>query len=676
MVLLVARPGELPQASQAARLRDSAAPLGVREIELAPLTEDESQDLLKLLLPSDQAQPGSAVRRTLLRAAAGFPMVMELLVQDWRANGDQSLALTVDGMTADFGTGSAPPAVYSQLLNKIKHSLNQTTNSVLNMAAILGPRLNDISMYTLADLSIAQTMTGMADLVSRRFVRDGSRGLEFVNELTRTAVYLGIPRALRTVLHGSIANRFIEQEERGKKDLGLEIAWHCIRAGRDEQATPYLLRGARDAIARGALHAAEYSLTTALPHLSGSARAEGLLLLVEVLQKQGRWEESTLPLNDPILSPPHDMASVFSITADHYSAGWPIDKLLADESTLQRIAQTAPDSETRVRAIRAAAHLFACLRDENLCAGILRSAEELTINNLRPELIDELELSKAHLLYHMHEYANSLTRIVGLANRLELKGTINSLLADLYYGLGAIHCATGKYAEAQRAFLRAYDIAAQLGNDTLRGTLSAQLALCCGRLGEYKDQLGWSNIAFANFSVSFGGYIEIQTAYYASFASAMTGYPKGALDTMSRLRARVPYSIPPWLRQAWLLLEADILHLTGESAAAVAVAREGLDYRCPTLHSASFAGPFARWLAMTSTAQEERQVARVCLDSIVSNLDRHDALDQVEILSACVHLEMRRCGGTSEMRMVLKEKLAQLPYPITDQLVRLGFPRA
>jgi hypothetical protein len=302
-------------------------------------------------------------------------------------------------MTADFGTAQAPPTVYRQLLDKIKHSLNQAANSVLNMAAILGPRLNDISMYGLADLSIAQTITGMADLVSRRFVRDTGNGLEFVNELARTAVYLGVPGPLRKVLHGQIADRFIEQAERGRKDLDLEIAWHCLRAGRGEQATRYLLSGARNAIARGALHSAEYSLVTALPHLCGSSRAEGLLLLTEVLQEQGRWEESTHPLNDPILSPSHDLASVFSIAADHHISKWSVEKLVADGWALHHIAQATPDSATRVRAVQTAAQLFADLRDEQLCASFLRLTETLSTDDLRPEYIDQLELSKAQLLY-------------------------------------------------------------------------------------------------------------------------------------------------------------------------------------------------------------------------------------------------------------------------------------
>ena len=145
---------------------------------------------------------------------------------------------------------------------------------------------------------------------------------------------------------------------------------------------------------------------------------------------------------------------------------------------------------------------------------------------------------------------------------------------------------------------------------------------------------------------------------------------------MSKLRARVPYSIPPWLRQASFLYEADILHLAGQSEAALSAARDGLDYDSLTLHSASFAGVFARWVSMTSNTPDEMQAAEVCLDSIVSSLDRHEALDQVEILCACVHVGERRSCGNLETRIILQQKLGQLPFPITDQLVRLGFLRS
>ena len=42
-------------------------------------------------------------------------MVIELLVQDWQNNGEQSLALSVEAMTEDFGIGRSPEAPYSKI---------------------------------------------------------------------------------------------------------------------------------------------------------------------------------------------------------------------------------------------------------------------------------------------------------------------------------------------------------------------------------------------------------------------------------------------------------------------------------------------------------------------------------------------------------------------------------
>lgn len=114
MVLLIARPGELVRSSRAGLLRDTASVAGMRDIELGPLTDEESRLLLGSLIPSDLPQPGSTIRRTLLRASGGFPLVMELLVQDWRAHGEQSLAIALDAMTTDIGTPGAMPLVYRQ----------------------------------------------------------------------------------------------------------------------------------------------------------------------------------------------------------------------------------------------------------------------------------------------------------------------------------------------------------------------------------------------------------------------------------------------------------------------------------------------------------------------------------------------------------------------------------
>ena len=80
MVVLTVRPGELGQSPQAARLLESAAGLGFRTIAMPPMTDEEGAELLESLLPPGDPRPSGAARRALLTAAAGYPMVLELLV--------------------------------------------------------------------------------------------------------------------------------------------------------------------------------------------------------------------------------------------------------------------------------------------------------------------------------------------------------------------------------------------------------------------------------------------------------------------------------------------------------------------------------------------------------------------------------------------------------------------
>ena len=209
----------------------------------------------------------------------------------------------VDSMTADLTalghyrlyTGVFLPKQSVRLPQQRRMSSNSPVYSVID--------LNDLTMYALADLSIAQTTSGLAELASRHFLRDSGHGLEFVNELVRTAVYLGIPTALRKVLHGQIADGFLDQEPGSSSTLGLEIAWHCMRAGRIDEATIHLLNGAREAVRCGALQAAERALSTAIPQLAGAERTEAILLLLEILQEQGSWRESLQVLSE---TPPED----------------------------------------------------------------------------------------------------------------------------------------------------------------------------------------------------------------------------------------------------------------------------------------------------------------------------------------------------------------------------------
>ncbi|MDQ2669750.1 MAG: AAA family ATPase, partial [Gemmatimonadota bacterium] len=114
LIVFTVRPGEAVQSPQAQHLLERAASLGLQRIDVPPLTEAESEQAITAMVGAERVQPSSAVRRALVRAAAGYPMVLELLVQDWEASGDQCLAVSVGAMTAEPAAsgGDLPTVAY------------------------------------------------------------------------------------------------------------------------------------------------------------------------------------------------------------------------------------------------------------------------------------------------------------------------------------------------------------------------------------------------------------------------------------------------------------------------------------------------------------------------------------------------------------------------------------
>ncbi|HEU5357637.1 MAG TPA: AAA family ATPase, partial [Gemmatimonadales bacterium] len=228
-VLLTARPGEISNGGNAQRLVERADQVGLSGVAVPPLSPEEASELLDSLVATrGEAGPTPAARRALLQAAAGYPMVLELLTDDWHTHGERCLALSLGGMTEQAAT-EGPGAMYARILERLTAELDPTSHNVLNLAAVLGARLNDFALYGLADLTLAQTMAGLSRLAAVRILRDAGEGLEFINELMRAQVYVAVPSSVRRVLHSKVADQLIARADGGEPLLGLEIAWHCIR---------------------------------------------------------------------------------------------------------------------------------------------------------------------------------------------------------------------------------------------------------------------------------------------------------------------------------------------------------------------------------------------------------------------------------------------------------------
>ena len=673
MLIMIARQGELHGSPQATRLRDSGRGLGIRHLEVSPLSDEDSRDLLCALVPPDAAQPSASATRALLNAAAGFPMVLELLYQDWETNGDQSLALAVDAMTAELGGASAPPQIYREVLDRLLRALEPATHGVLNVASILGRRLNDVALYQIADLSVGQTMTGMAELVSRRVLRDGGKGLEFVNELVRTAAYLGVPSPLRRVLHSSIADHLLNTEERGIEALGLEIAWHCMRAGRTSEATPHLMRGAKDAIRSGAPQSAERALSSALPSLTGDTLADASMLLAEVLHEQGRVLESLGLLST--LTPPARALRIERVTALTALANLSLGPVAGAEQEeqipkLARIVQFCSDAPTRALAGRAMAYLVGETRNHQRTRELLGLLDTIPCAELDADSLGQLSVARALLLYQIGDSAASFLQATAGIQELERRGAANLVMVQLQGGLGAIKSREGQYEEALAYYEQALRLANRLGNDRQAASIIGNIAVCCGRLGRYSEQLEWTGKAPLPKGADFAGFVEIQIAYSRAFAYAMRERADLALKTVSDLESRLVGPIPAWMQQAWLLWKADLLLLCKQRSEAIAAAHAALREHSFVLHTPAFAGPFARWLSILEESGDDRDTHPEILSAMAARVGEYDALDQVDILCALRSLQPPAFRGSIQEE--LRGKLDVLPTAIRSQLVNLG----
>jgi tetratricopeptide (TPR) repeat protein len=655
--VFIARSSELLESPNASRLYEHSEALGIRPLEIAPLSEEEAIELLDSLLAEDDVQPRPSIRRSLLRASAGFPMLLELLVRDWQTCGDQCLALAVGSMTTEPGRGGAAVAAYRAIVDRLARSLDSSTRNVLNVAALLGSRMNDLELYSLIDMTVGQTMSGMGRLAELRLLRDGEHGLEFINEVVRAHVYLSIPSPLRRTLHGSVATRLINAT--GGVACGLETAWHCIRAGRIAEAKPYLLKGAEESLDRGAVHEAERGLSEALPLLDGPTLERAVLLLSEVLQDQGRWQESLHVLDEhtardrsPVVQGDEcgDRAFVLStLNRLRLEVIAPADAPTLAECLLT-IVTKSQDTHTRSLCARALALCAAKLPASANWGEIAETLRGLCTRTWPKHDKTRLLISLVTIAFRAQQREDSGRWASEAKDLISQRYEPSSLSAEAFVTLGCLSSAEGEYNRAHEEFSRSFTLYKRLGNHPQMRATAANLALCCGRLGRYEEQVQWGTQALAG-SEPAPCYNQVLGLYSLTSGLAHTGRVSQAAQTAAQLDSIYLNSAPAFVDQARHLYTAEVYELLGKNMEAISAAKRGTTGVHAELHVRSFAGLYAKWLSKTTNAsnldEHRRRIGELL--AIVDSCDMFDR-DLVKRAASTVLSEVintTKLGGSS-----------------------------
>ena len=682
MLVLVARPSELGASPHAIRLKENLARFGMVSVELPPLSVEESEQLIAALLANEPRQPTVSARRALVRAGRGYPMVMELLCQDWVQHGEQSLALTMDAMTSEPNVSDAPIEVIGQLYGRLVSGLDSPTRNVLNLCSILGHRLNDVSMYSLVDLSIGQTLSGCSQLTHLRVLRDSSAGLEFTNELIRAHAYLQIPSTMRRTLHAKIADRLIQAESDGEDIGGLEIAWHCYRGGKPDAATPYLLNGARRAMDRGAPLDADRALTSALPALSGTACSHALLLLAEAKQEAGAWSESLVvleQLTQSNLVPDPDLFLVLRAEAELQLGQLSYTQLPDVRSSLPKAALNATQESARARALMVLAGSAYRRRDrEQARAAIALAGQQPPFVTATATVEQKFALAMLHALIGDLDAGKELA--LSARDAAEEGNVRNSRFVSTLNGLGAIHIAAAEFREAVDWFMQAHQAACMLDNRPLIFRAAANLALAHAWLGEWREAASWGETGLALRGITLEGHTEVMNSYYTALAYSATNRSHLAFNLLDETEARIGGDAPGWLQQVALLHRADVLWMSGKKARACKVAAQAIKHPSLGAPPVSYYGLYTRWLASAAGSTININEARSAMGPALSEIETLDIIDQLDVLCADRALRSKELAAMTEQPPMhsshadrIAVLLTQTPVSAAERLRRFGF---
>lgn len=675
MVALAARPAGPNESPNIAKVRESHARLGFVSLEVPPMADDEAAEMLDSLT-SDGPAPGKSVRDAMLRAARGYPMALELFVGEWLGSGESSLALAVPAMREDLGQRPPPEDAYRMALDRIYDGLDPSARLVLQLAAVLGPRLNQLALYRIVDLGIGATGEAMGRLRTARLLRETEERLEFVNELIRGHAYLGIPKPMRTALHGEVVSRLLAEEAEGGHPPGLEVAWHLIRAGRRDEATPYLLRGARESMRGGAPFEAERGLTSAMAWLIEPHRDEALLLVGEALQEQGRMLESVAFLDmvgetarPTILS----RRNVLRLHARRCSGEQDRDVTQALIRHLLEEANCATEINTRLRALWMAAGACREHLESELLAEVWTSLQHVLDLDLSIEDQGERALGVAMYHYAVGDKEESLETITQILGHLEKHGVMNSVYLSLLVGLGAVQAGLGEYRHAAQSAENGIRVARKIGDERKLRTIAGNLALIHGRLGNPEIQLKWAEKAASISLPELNAWEHQQVHFSKARAYAILGNEAAALEALEEGALPEVRPQPESLIQGWCLRSADVFALLGQLSKAISAARPGVVGPKSALKSDAFAGPYARWSALLSLADEiPVSEAKTRLTALIGREHRLDLIDRAEVLVSSTWLAGKTGKVNPTEEKAAWKCLERLPEGAMVELRQLG----
>jgi predicted ATPase/class 3 adenylate cyclase len=229
---------------------DLARPETLIDVALGPLSLQESERLLSLLLNS--AALPSALEQSIVERGGGSPLIIEEMVRmllDKEVIRETSTGWAVEGSWSEV-IQQVPETVSGLVLSRYDR-LTPNQKKILDAASVLG-RFTLSQLAPLAGLPDSELRSELARLEQADFLRRSPGGapvFHFRHVLMQEAIYQTLFRSERKRLHMEAASVLLRLTDDRAVDSAALIGHH-LEQSRSPEAIPYLMRAADQAAAR------------------------------------------------------------------------------------------------------------------------------------------------------------------------------------------------------------------------------------------------------------------------------------------------------------------------------------------------------------------------------------------------------------------------------------------
>jgi tetratricopeptide (TPR) repeat protein len=539
LLILTARSNELRTVAGPSALISDGAIESLQTLELEPLAPEPAERLVAARVAKADARIADVPVARILQAGNGNPLALELLTKEWLAHGSSSLLSDLEALNTQPAANIGIPRAIGTVFDRQIHRLDAPTRAALDLAAVLGRRLGDLSLYDVVDLSAAAAGEALSRLKEEGFLREVHGGLEFRNELIRAQAYYAVTGPVRQHLHRRVGDVLDQQPDASRQAAKLEVAWHLLRGGDRARAVSNAIEGADAAVSSGGFLEAEQILTVLLRDTCREDETRQLrLLLARALLGQSKAEAAApvltllekgagLSIRERALAT-RMQASVAYLLNQDPGLGYCV---AADAALLA--AQETGDLELIGNALFECARSGATAGDEGRVAAA-RAEAEIAISQVASEVPPMLCYSKAYCDFFFFELAAGAS---GLESAIKIWNARKDPtgLALGYTAYGTCKQGLGDFRSACDAYHKAWALSTKIGDDLRSAVIASNLCVAKLHQGDFASAVMFGDLAV---STSARALSPRQVSIHLNLAASlfMNGQEDAALKSLNAAR--------------------------------------------------------------------------------------------------------------------------------------------